>query len=62
MNEASSYSSVYDPNFTGEICSDESQALDKSLDMQAVLGGTTGMLMFLFLLLLVALAMVIVIR
>ena len=66
MNEASSYRCVCDPNFTGEICSDvildESQAPDKTLDMQAMLGGTIGILVFLFLLILVALTMVIVIR
>ena len=65
MKDASTYRCVCDPHFTGETYSDildKTQAPDKTLDMQAVLGGTIETVVFLFLLILVAVTMVIVIR
>jgi hypothetical protein len=65
INEASSYRCECDPSFTGENCSDnilldEGQTPGSTLDMQAVLGGIIGILVFLFLLIVVVLTTVMI--
>ena len=59
ISEPSSYRCECDPSFTGENCSDnERQTPGSALDMQAVVGGTIGISVFLFLLILAVLTMV----